>query len=393
MRLYEFESKALMLQEGINVPKGIFTNNPAKVAEFVEKYGKSAVKAQTLVGNRMEAGGIRFVNVPVQGELASEMLFDTEIHNEEVIGVRVEEFIPIEKEYYISFNYDSELKSLVLSFSTQGGKSIEIKENRSKVHYLEIPVNQDIEWRLRNFILNIFGEEKRGLLIFLKKLYTFYLKYEFTLLEINPLVLDSNGDFVVVDVVALLDSSALGRHPEIIIAPRVSRRNYSSIKDFKNSIINIEDSRGLRSDFVYLGGDIATLCMGGLMSLTVVDYIKQLGGDPYNFAEIRGNASSVRIIHMLKTFLNNDQIKGLLIVGSTLGNLGLDSVANGIRNALKEIQPKYPIVLRVTGLGKEMAKDISKGLNRLNMTILRDETTVKQSVELIIEKAYGNTDK
>jgi len=393
MRLYEFESKALMLQEGINVPKGIFTNNPAKVAEFVEKYGKSVVKAQTLVGNRMEAGGIRFVNVPVQGELASEMLFDTEIHNEEVIGVRVEEFIPIEKEYYLSFSYDSELKSLVLSFSTQGGKSIEIKENKSKVHHLEIPVNQDIEWRLRNFILNIFGEEKRGLLVFLKKLYTFYLKYEFTLLEINPLVLDSNGEFVVVDVVALLDSSALGRHPEIIIAPRVSRRNYSSIKDFKNSIINIEDSRGLRSDFVYLGGDIATLCMGGFMSLTVVDYIKQLGGNPYNFAEIRGNASSVRIIHMLKTFLNNDQIKGLLIVGSTLGNLGLDSVANGIRNALKEIKPKYPIVLRVTGLGREMSKDISKGLNRLNMTILRDETTVKQSVELIIEKAYGNTDK
>ena len=393
MRLYEFESKALMLQEGINVPTGIFTNNPAKVAEFVEKYGKSAVKAQTLVGNRMEAGGIRFVNVPVQGELASEMLFDTEIHNEEVIGVRVEEFIPIEKEYYLSFNYDSELKSLVLSFSTQGGKSIEIKENKSKVHYLETPVNQDIEWRLRNFILNIFGEEKKALLVFLKKLYNFYLKYEFTLLEINPLVLDSNGEFVVVDVVALLDSSALGRHPEIIIAPRVSRRNYSSIKDFKNSIINIEDSRGLRSDFVYLGGDIATLCMGGFMSLTVVDYIKQLGGNPYNFAEIRGNASSVRIIHMLKTFLNNDQIKGLLIVGSTLGNLGLDSVANGIRNALKEIQPKYPIVLRVTGLGREMSKDISKGLNRLNMTILRDETTVKQSVELIIEKAYGNTDK
>jgi succinyl-CoA synthetase beta subunit len=130
--------------------------------------------------------------------------------------------------------------------------------------------------------------------------------------------------------------------------------------------------------------------MGGFMSLAVVDYIRKLGGDPYNFAEIRGNASSVRIVHMLKTFLNNDQIKGLLIVGSSLGNLGLDSVANGIRNALKEIQPAYPIVLRVTGLGREVAKDISKGLNRLNMTILRDETTVKQSVELIIKSGFSN---
>ena len=393
MRLYEFETKALMLQEGISVPQGIFTNNPAKVAEFVEKVGKSVVKAQTLVGRRMEAGGIRFVNVPVQGELASEMLFDTEIHNEEVIGVRVEEFIPIKKEYYVSFYYDSETKSLMLTFSLNGGKDIESQDNTANLYTIELPINQDIEWRLRNFLLNIFGKEKKGLLDILKKLYSFYLKYEFTLLEINPLVLSSAHELLVVDVVALLDSTALGRHPEIIIAPRVSRRNYSSKKDFKNSIVNIEDSRGLRSDFVYLGGDIATLSMGGFMSLAVVDYIRKLGGDPYNFAEIRGNASSVRIVHMLKTFLNNDQIKGLLIVGSSLGNLGLDSVANGIRNALKEIQPAYPIVLRVTGLGREVAKDISKGLNRLNMTILRDETTVKQSVELIIKKAYGNSDK
>lgn len=392
MRLYEFETKALMLQEGIAVPQGIFTNNPAKVAEFVEKQGRSVVKAQTLVGRRMEAGGIRFVNVPVQGELASEMLFDTEIHHEEVIGVRVEEFIPIENEYYVSFYYQSENKSLVMAFSLEGGTQIETT-NAENIYEIYLPINQDIEWRLRNFLLNIFGKEEKGLLAILKKLYDFYLKYEFTLLEINPIVMDKNNEYLVVDVVALLDSTALGRHPEIIIAPRVSRRKYSSTADFKNAIINIEDSRGLRSDFVYLGGDIATLCMGGFMSLTVVDYIKQLGGNPYNFAEIRGNASSVRIIHMLKTFLNNDQIKGLLIVGSALGNLGLDSVANGIRNALKEIAPSYPIVLRVTGLGREVAQDISKGLNRLNMTILRDETTVKQSVELIIKKAYGNSDK
>jgi succinyl-CoA synthetase beta subunit len=96
---------------------------------------------------------------------------------------------------------------------------------------------------------------------------------------------------------------------------------------------------------------------------------------------------------MLKTFLKNDDIKALLILGSTFGNLGLDSIATGIRNALKEIQPSYPIVLRVTGLGREMAKDISKGLKNLNMTVLREETTVKQSVELIMEKAYGDTNK
>jgi len=392
MRLFEFESKALLMQEGIAVPEGLFTNNPAKVGEFVEKMGRSVVKAQTLIGNRMQAGGIRFVDVAVQGELAAEMLFDSSLHDEEVIGVRVEKFIPIKKEYFICFHYDTQLKSLVLSFSLQGGSDIEKRMDNSDIHHLTLPIGQDVEWRIRNFILGIFQNEQVKLVQMLNHLYQFFLKYEFGLLEINPLVQDENGEFVVVDVLAQLDGAAMGRHPELIIAPRLSRQNYSSVKDFKNAIVNIEDARGVRTDFVHLGGDIATLTVGGAMSLAVVDYIKQMGGNPYNYAEVRANASSVRLVHMLKTFLNNKDIKGLLILGSTFGNLGLDSIATGIRNALKEIQPEYPIVLRVTGLGREMAKDISKGLQKLNMTVLREETTVKQSVELIIQKAYGHTD-
>ncbi len=392
MRLFEFESKALLMQEGIAVPNGLFTNNPAKVGEFVEKTGRSVVKAQTLIGNRMQAGGIRFVDVAVQGELAAEMLFDANLHDEEVIGVRVEEFIPIQNEYFLCFHYDTQQKSLVLSFSTQGGSGIEKNLNNDTIAHLNLPIGQDVEWRIRNFVLEIFKQEQTKLVSMISQLYRFFIKYEFSLLEVNPLVQDRHGSFVVVDVLAQLDGFAMGRHPELIIAPRLSRQNYNSVKDFKNAIVNIEDSRGVRSDFVHLGGDIATLSVGGAMSLVVVDYIKKMGGKPYNYAEVRANASSVRLVHMLKTFLNNDEIKGLLILGSTFGNLGLDSIATGIRNALKEIQPQYPIVLRVTGLGRDMAKDISKGLHKLNMTVLREETTVKQSVELIIQKAYGHTD-
>jgi succinyl-CoA synthetase beta subunit len=395
MRLFEFESKAFLRHEGISVPEGLFTNNPSKVAEFVEKMGRSVVKAQTLIGNRMEVGGIRFVDVPEQGELASEMLFDTSLHEEEVIGVRVEQYINIEKEYFVCFHYNSQKKSLVFSFSFFGGKNISKVDinNNDDIFHLLLPVNQDVEWRIRNFVLSVFSAEKPKLVRIINQLYHFYLKYEFSLLEINPLVLNDVGEYIVVDVLAQLDSLAMGRHPELFIAPRLSRKTYSSESDFKKAVINIEDARGVRTDFVHLGGDIASLCVGGAMSLTVVDYINKMGGKPYNYAEVRANASSVRLVHMLKTFLKNDDIKALLILGSTFGNLGLDSIATGIRNALKEIQPSYPIVLRVTGLGREMAKDISKGLKNLNMTVLREETTVKQSVELIMEKAYGDTNK
>ena len=393
MRLFEFETKALLLQQGIDVPKGLFTNNPTRVAEFVEKNGRSVVKAQTLAGRRQEAGGIRFVDLAVQGELAAEMLFDMTIYDEEIIGVRVEKFVEIKHEYYVCFHYDSSRKSLMLSFSEYGGKVVESEGfKRDNIRHLALPVGGAVDWRIRNFLLSVTGEANKKLVNFLERLYRFFLNYEFTMLEINPLALTNEGDFCVIDVVSVLDNTALGRHPELIIAPRTSRRNQMRLDDFKNSVVNIEDSRGVRTDFVYLGGDIATLTVGGAMSLAAVDYIEKLGGKPFNYAELRPNASTGRIVHMLKTFLNSPQIKGLLIVGSTFGNLGLDSVANGIRNALKEIAPSYPIVLRVTGLGRELAKDISKGLQRLNLTVLRDETTLKKSVELIIKKADGNID-
>ncbi len=395
MRLYEFETKALMLMEGIHVPRGVFTNNPMKVAEFVEKNGPSVVKAQILAGKRMEAGGIRFVKLPIQGELASEMLLDSTLYNEEVIGVRVEENIALQQEFYTSIYYNPTQKCVQISFSRTGGKTIENREEHSEqsIFHLQLPENQNIEWQLRNFILSIFGEPLPKLVAMLHSLHLFFLKFEFSFLEINPLGLTQTGEYIVLDVVGLLDSAALGRHPEIIIAPRISRRNFSSEEDFRNSIVNIEDARGVKSDFVYLGGDIATLAVGGFLSLAVVDYLIELGGKPFNYAEVKGTASSSRIVHILKTFLDNPNIKGLLIVGSTMGNLGLDSVANGIRNALREINPSYPIVLRVTGLGRELAQDISKGLQKLNMTVLRDETTIKQSVELIIQKAYGHSDQ
>jgi len=154
-------------------------------------------------------------------------------------------------------------------------------------------------------------------------------------------------------------------------------------------MLNIEDARGTRRDFVHLGGDIAVLAIGGSISLILVDYLYQLGGKPFNYAELRGSVTAKRISHVLREILSSPQIKGLLIVGASTDYLRIDAVAEGIHTALKEIRPTYPIVLRVPGLGKEVAREILSGLRRTNMQVL-EKATIKESVMTVMEKVYGH---
>ncbi len=392
MRLYEFETKSMLRRDGLPVPWGIFTTSPRVAAGFVEQNGDSVVKAQTIAGKRARAGGILFVNMAIKGELATEMLLDSTLYGEEVIGVLVEKKARVKREYYVSFYYDPKLRSLMLAFSPAGGTDVEekIKTGPQNLFKLPLPLCQDVRWRIREFLMDIVPTDPAPLVDLLYHIYEFFLLYEFSYLEINPLAETDHQDYVILDVVSSIDVAALGRHPEIAIAPRASHNADLPTGEFRSAMINIEDARGTRRDFVHLGGDIGVLAIGGSISLIVVDYLYQLGGRPFNYAELRGTVTATRISHLLKEILRNPQIKGLLIVGASTDYLRIDAVANGIHDALKEIRPTYPVVLRVPGLGKDVAKEILSGLRRANMQVLWNHATIKDSVTAIMEKVYGH---
>ena len=391
MRLYEFEAKSLLRSNGLPVPWGVFTTSPRAAARFVEAHGEAVVKAQTIAGKRARAGGILFVDMAARGELAAEMLLDSTLYGEEVIGVLVEERIHVRREYYLAFYYDPKLRSLMLAFSPFGGTGVEehVKASPQHLYKLPLPICQNVRWRLRDLLVGILDEDPAPLVELLSGLYDFFLRYESSYLEVNPLAETERQDYVLLDVVSSLDAAALGRHPEIAIAPRTSSRLPLPGGEFRSAMLNIEDARGTRRDFVHLGGDIAVLAIGGSISLILVDYLYQLGGKPFNYAELRGSVTAKRISHVLREILSSPQIKGLLIVGASTDYLRIDAVAEGIHTALKEIRPTYPIVLRVPGLGKEVAREILSGLRRTNMQVL-EKATIKESVITVMEKVYGH---
>jgi len=361
-------------------------------ARFVEDHGEAVVKAQTIAGKRARAGGILFVNMPAKGELAAEMLLDSTLYGEEVIGILVEERIPVQREYYVAYYYDAQRRSLMLAFSLFGGTGVEerVKASPRHLYTLSLPLHRDIRWRIRDLLLDILPDDPAPLVELLARLYEVFLRYEFSYLEINPLAETQRYDYVLLDVVASLDIAALGRHPELAFAPRLSAQSPLAGGEFKSAMLNIEDARGARRDFVHLGGDIAILAIGGSISLILVDYLSQLGARPFNYAELRGSVTAKRTAHVLREILQNPQIRGLLIVGASTDYLRIDAVAEGIHEALRHIRPAYPIVLRVPGLGKEVAREILSGLRRANMQVL-EKATIKESVLKIMEAVYGHS--
>ena len=394
MRLYEFEAKSLLRSSGLPVPWGVFTTSPRVAARFVEAHGEAVVKAQTIAGKRARAGGILFVDMPVKGELAAEMLLDSTLYGEEVVGVLVEEKVKVRREFYVALYYDPQQRSLMLAFSPFGGTDVEkhVGAGPGRLYKLPLPICQDVRWRLRDMLVDVLDEDPAPLVELLSGLYRFFLDHEFSYLEINPLAETDRHDYVILDVVSSLDVAALGRHPEIAIAPRSSAGAPLPEGEFKSAMLNIEDARGTRRDFVHLGGDIALLAIGGSISLILVDYLYRLGGRPFNYAELRGSVTAKRIAHVLRRILAHPQIKGLLIVGASTDYLRIEAVAEGIHTALKEIKPAYPVVLRVPGLGKEVAKEILRGLPRARMQVL-EKATIEESVLTVMEKVYGHPDR
>ncbi len=381
-----------MRQYGIPVPEGIFTNNPVLAAEFVEEQGESVVKAQTLAGKRSKAGGIKFVSKYEQGELATEVILESKLYDEEIIGVLVEKKIDIEDEFYLSFYYDTVQRSPVLVFSKYGGVEIEerVKGVEDGLNSLSLPIGINAGWKIRNFLSKVVGDDRK-LVELVRKIYQFFLDYDFQMIEINPLAKSKDGDYYVIDVVSIFDISAWRRHPEIHTIPRGIQSQTLSEGEFKADLLNLENIRGIRRDFILFDGDIAVLTFGGSLSLVVIDYIYELGGKPYNYIELRGTITSGKIYRTLKRLLASEKIKGLLIMGATLEDVRIEVVATGIVRALKDLHPRYPIIVRIAGPIEDVAKDILKGLRGLKLKVFHGDTSIKDCVREMVGEVYGNS--
>ena len=316
------------------------------------------VKAQVHAGGRGKGGGVKLVKSPEEcAKVAEEMIGMTLVtpqtgpEGKKVHSVYIEAGSEIDKEYYLALTVDRENSSVAVMMSTEGGMDIEevAKKSPEKIVTIAVdPVSGLSGHHLRaiNFGLG-FAKDKalaKKVSVVVTKLYNMFLKYDYSLIEINPLVQTKSGDLLALDGKMNFDDNALFRHVDI-----------EAMRDFRE-----EDPREIEAskyglNYIGLDGDIGCMVNGAGLAMATMDIIKLHGGEPANFLDVGGGATKEMVTNAFRLLLSDSQVKCIL-VNIFGGIMRCDVIAEGVIAAAKELGMKVPLVVRLEGTNVEQGR-------------------------------------
>lgn len=388
MILYEFEGKELLKQAGINVPESHLIDSIASLQNDVTP--PVVLKAQVLSGKRADAGGIAVVDTSEEFRVKSEELLGKIVNKEKVEKILVEEKVEIEKEFYVSISYNTDLRQPVLAISEEGGTGIE--ERGFKTYPIDPLQVLSIKYQVSR---ESIPEE------LVQKLIKLFFDQDCLLLEINPLVKTKSGDWVALDAKIKLDDTALKRHEDWKFEPRGVPGYQPTKNEIEAKKIDEGDYRGTAgSAYFDLEGDIAVLSSGGGVSLTAMGALIAAGGKPANFTEYSGNPPKEKVTKLTKVVLSKPNIHGLWVVGTTVANFTdiyetLSGLIEGLREAEKELNTKFdfPIVIRRGGPREQEAFEMLREIKDFDIHLCPETMTIDESAKLMAELAekYATT--
>jgi len=382
MKIHEYQAKEVLRKFGIRTPKG----GPAFSVEEALEVAKSlggpvwVVKAQIHAGGRGKGGGVKLAR----------SLDEVRQHASAILGMRlvthqtgpegqivkrllIEEGADIKHEYYVSILTDRATQKVAVLASSEGG--MEIEEVAAKTP----------EKILKAFIDPIVGfpdEEAerlaRGIGIpeasvpaavdTLKKLYTCYMETDASLAEINPLILEGDGGIKALDAKFNFDDNALFRHPEIVAYRDLDEEDPDEVEASKYGL-----------SYIALDGNIGCLVNGAGLAMATMDTIKRFGGEPANFLDVGGGATTEKVTAAFKIMLRNPKVKGIL-VNIFGGIMRCDTIANGVVAAAREVQLNVPLVVRMKGTNEDIGKKI---LAESGLPIISAETMADAAQKIV----------
>lgn len=385
MILYEFEGKDLLKQAGISVPNSQLVTSSD---DAVDLNFPVVLKAQVLSGKRADGGGIIVVE---ESSAISRQLSDMLgkiVNKEKVEKILVEERVDIDKEFYVSITYNTDLRQPVLAISEEGGTGIE--ERGFKTYPID-PLTRTVTGNTSTLL----GNE------LIQKIINLFFDQDCLLLEINPLVKIKEGEWVALDAKIKLDDTAVKRHDDWKFEPRGVPGYQPTKNEIEAKKIDEGDYRGTAgSAYFDLDGDIAVLSSGGGVSLTAMDSLIAAGGKPANFTEYSGNPPKEKVVKLTKVVLNKPNIHGLWVIGTTVANFTdiyetLSGLVEGLRQAQAELntQFKFPIVIRRGGPREQEAFEMLREVKDFDIHICEETMTIDESAKLMAElaKKYKNT--
>jgi succinyl-CoA synthetase beta subunit len=376
MNLHEYQAKELLAEYDIPVPEGEVAWNVEEALKVPDNLGgrRWVVKAQVHAGGRGKSGGVKIVSSKEELEKEAQRLlgsrlvtYQTDEKGQPVDKLWIEKPSNIGRELYLGAVVDRNAQRVIFMASTEGGVEIETvaDETPDKIIKMEIdPLLGVMPYQAREVAFNLglsAGQVKQFVKIMIQ-MGKMFVERDFAMLEVNPLVVTTDGNLVCLDAKIEIDDNALYRRPQIR-----PMRDPSQEDERENR------ARDWDLSYIALDGNIGCMVNGAGLAMATMDIIKLYGGEPANFLDVGGGATKERVTEAFKIILSDENVKGVL-VNIFGGIVRCDLIADGIIGAVKEVDVKGPVVVRLAGTNaKEGAKLLEGcGLNIISATDLAD---------------------
>ena len=360
MNLHEYQGKALFAEYNLPVSKGKVVFDADEIIDACNEIGGSkwVVKAQVHAGGRGKAGGVELIDNPQDGvEFAKKWLgknlitYQTDKKGQPVNSILVEECTTIAKELYLSAVIDRESQKIVFIGSSEGGVNIEdvAKKYPEKIIYEGVVYgDKALSENAENIakVLKLNKDQTNQFIPMIENLLRLFVEKDLSLLEINPLVITENGDLHCLDAKINIDSNALYRQPDLAEMYDQSQEDPQEAEAAKNGL-----------SYVSLDGNIGCMVNGAGLAMGTMDTIKFYGGNPANFLDVGGTATQQRVAKAFKIILDDPDVK-VVLVNIFGGIVRCDLIAEGIISAIKEVDVKIPVVVRLEGNNAEKGSQI-----------------------------------
>ena len=357
MKIHEYQAKQVFAEAGIPVPLGEVATNPLEAFEIAERMNKPVmVKSQVHVGGRGKAGGIKYAETPEAAKVLAQKIIGMDIKGLTVKKVLVTVAEDIITESYVGIILDRATKKPVIMVSPAGGIDIEevAAKTPEKIFKLYVdPVQGLRPFQARNLAYKLYREpgQVRSAADIIMKLYNVFWDADCSLVEINPLITNTAGDVIALDAKLNVDDNGLFRQKAI-----------AKMRDLDAEVPAEVEAREDGLSFIKLDGNIGCIVNGAGLAMATMDLVKRYGGDPANFLDIGGSSNPRKVVTAMKIILSDPNVEAILI--NIFGGITrCDDVADGIVAAFKELNPRVPVVVRLTGTNEEKAKTILKAVN------------------------------
>ena len=379
MNLHEYQAKKLFSEYGIQVPKANIAASPDEAKQVAKALGGESwvVKAQVHAGGRGKGGGVKRVSgiaelEKVVGQMLGSNLVTHQTGSQglPINKVLIETLSSIEKELYLGALVDRASNRIVFMASPMGGMDIEEVATNQPDQIFTISVDpvvglQPYQCRQIAFGIGLVGSQVKQLTQTMNGLYRLFVEKDLSLIEINPLIITTQEELLALDAKINVDDNALYRQPEL-----------ADLRDPTQ-----EDEREYRAkqhelNYVTLDGNIGCMVNGAGLAMATMDLIKLHGGEPANFLDVGGGITSERVVEAFKLVISDTNVKAIL-VNIFGGIVRCDLIAEGIIQAMREVQLSIPVIVRLEGTNVERGLQLldESGLSVITANDLADAAT------------------